>query len=220
MITLSGAGCYDNLVKKGLLISHESISENLAGNHEYYSTLKPERIGFVSYPSEWSFDMLKDAALLTLQLVKEALSFNMIVKDATPFNIQWHEGKLIFIDTLSFEKYEATPWIAYRQFCEGFLGPLLIMHYSQKQLPELMLAWPNGIPLTTIQSLLPTRSRFSLYTYLHIHLHAKYSLKKQGTTETVKKFSKQKLLNLITSLEVLVSKLKTPRTKKRMVRIL
>lgn len=207
------SGCYAELVKKGLLIPHKNIPENFTGNNEYYITLKPERIEFVSYPYEWSFDMLKDAALLTLQLVKHSLQFDMILKDATPYNIQWHKGKFIFIDTLSFEKYEQTPWIAYRQFCESFLGPLLIMHYSKKQLPELMLAWPDGIPLVTIQSLLPKRSRFSLYTYLHIHLHAKYSLKKPEKSGKTKNFSKQKLFNLISSLEALINKLKIPDQK-------
>jgi hypothetical protein len=207
------SGCYDQLVKKGLLIPHENLQENLTGNSEYYTTLKPERIEFISYPYEWSFDMLKDAAILTLQLVKEALQFEMVLKDATPYNIQWHKGKFIFIDTLSFEKYEQTPWIAYRQFCESFLGLLLIMHYSKKQLTELQISWPNGIPLDIIQSLLPKRSRFSLYTYLHIHLHAKYSLKRSEKPEKRKSFSKQKLLNLISSLEVLINKLKTPNQK-------
>jgi ribosomal protein L11 methylase PrmA len=207
------SGCYNELVKKGLLIPHENIQGNLTGSNEHYATLQPERIGFVSYPYEWSFDMLKDAALLTLQLAKEALSYTMILKDATPYNIQWHKGKLIFIDTLSFEKYEETSWIAYRQFCESFLGPLLIMHYAKKQLPGLMLAWPDGIPIATISSLLPKRSRFSLYTYLHIHLNAKYSLKKQDKNSGAKKFPKQKLLNLITSLETLITGLKTPAQK-------
>ena len=113
------SGCYKFLTGKDRLISHQTINENLSGVPGGYITLKPEKIDFVSYPYEWSFDMLKDAALLTLQLVKDAISFGLILKDATPFNIQWHKGKLIFIDTLSFEKYiETEPWIAYRQFCE------------------------------------------------------------------------------------------------------
>jgi hypothetical protein len=207
------SGCYDQLVKKGLLIFHDDIHRNLTGSAEYYKTLKPERIKFISYPGEWSFDMLKDAALLTLQIVKEALQFNMILKDATPYNIQWHDGKFIFIDTLSFEKYEEAPWIAYRQFCESFLGPLLIMHYSKKQLPELLQAWPDGVPLSIVKSFLPSRSRLSLHTYLHIHLHAKLSEKNKEGTDKLKHLSKQKLLNLVTSLEVLINKLKTPAQK-------
>jgi hypothetical protein len=207
------SGCYEHLVKKELLIPHERIQENLTGSDEYYRTIKPEKIEFISYPYEWSFNMLKDAALLTLHLVKEALPFGLIIKDASPYNIQWHKGKFIFIDTLSFEKYKETPWIAYRQFCESFLGPLLIMHYSKKQLSELMLAWPDGIPLATILSLLPKRSRFSLHTYLHIHLHAKLSQKKSEGPEKTRTLSKQKLLNLIGSLEILITKLKVPDQK-------
>ena len=165
------SGCYKRLTEKGLLIPHEQINENLTGDTNYYTTLKPEKISFISYSYEWSFDMLKDAALLTLQLTREAIDCGMILKDATPYNIQWHKGKFIFIDTLSFEKYKEVPWIAYRQFCENFLGPLLIMHYSKQSLHTLQLAWPDGIPLHVIKSLLPRRSRFSLHTYLHIHLH-------------------------------------------------
>jgi hypothetical protein len=202
------SGCYKHLSEKDLLISHEQIKENLSGNDNYYATLKPEKISFISYPWEWSFDMLKDAALLTLRLVKESLNYGMILKDATPFNIQWHKGKFIFVDTLSFEKYKEVPWIGYRQFCENFLGPLLIMHYSQMPLSQLLLAWPDGIPIAVVKSLLPKRSRFSLHTYLHIHLHAKIASKKQDSNEQVQAFSKQKLLNLIASLELLINKLR------------
>ncbi|MEI9943092.1 MAG: hypothetical protein WDN26_02635 [Chitinophagaceae bacterium] len=207
------SGCYKSLTEKGLVISHEVINDNLTGRNNSYTTLKPEKIPFISYSSEWSFDMLKDAALLTLRLVKEALQFNMVLKDATPYNIQWHKGKLIFIDTLSFEKYEETPWIAYRQFCETFLGPLLIMHYSKQHLQQLQLAWPDGIPLDIVRSLLPKRSRWSLHVYLHIHLHNKVSAKNKEQKNVSPKFSKEKLLRLISSLEILVNKLKLPAIK-------
>lgn len=205
------SGCYANLVKQGLLIPHETIQENLTGSSDYYLTLKPEPISFISYAFEWSFDMLRDAALLTLQLLKESVAYGLVLKDATPYNIQWHNGKLIFIDSLSFEKYkEETPWIAYRQFCENFLSPLLLMHYSKMPLQQLQLAYPEGIPLAITKSLLPWRSKFSLHTYLHIHLHAKVSAKGNSTENRSAKFSRQKLLNLVSSLETLVAKLKTP----------
>src|SRR5687768_4434848 len=142
-------GCYDDLVSKGLLLPHEPILENLTGDDQWYQTLKPEKLSVISYPWEWSFSMLRDAALLTLRLLKEGLEWGMILKDATPYNIQWHKGRLVFIDSLSFEKYDETkPWIAYRQFCEQFLGPLLLAHYAKNPLPELMLAYPDGIPVS------------------------------------------------------------------------
>ncbi|MEJ0102131.1 MAG: SAM-dependent methyltransferase [Bacteroidota bacterium] len=203
------SGCYTALTGKGLLIPHEPIQENLTGSDQFYRTLLPEKIDFISYPYEWSFDMFKDAALLTLQLLKESISYGLIVKDASPYNIQWHKGKLIFIDTLSFEKYKETePWIAYRQFCECFLGPLLLMHYNKVPLHSLSLAYPDGIPLTVIKSLLPGKSRFSLHTYLHIHLHAKISNRDKPADNKTTGFSKQKLLNLISSLETLIQGLR------------
>lgn len=204
------SGCYKHLSERGLLIPHEQLDQNLTGDDRFYTTLKPEKISFISYPGEWSFDMLKDAALLTLQLIRETLQFGIILKDATPYNIQWHRDRLTFIDTLSFETYEEKPWIAYRQFCETFLGPLLLMHYSKKPLHQLQTAWPDGIPLDVIQSLLPGRSRIALHVYLHIHLHANVANKKNKGEKGPQKLSRNKLLNLISSLEMLVSKLKIP----------
>lgn len=206
-------GLYKHLTEKGLLIPHQQINENLTGQDSYYATLLPEKIPFISYPYEWSFDILKDAALLTLQLLNESLSFGMILKDATPYNIQWYNGKMIFIDTLSFEKFDNTPWIAYSQFCENFLGPLLLMHYNKQPLQQLSLAWPDGIPLNIIRSLLPRKSRFNLHIYLHIHLHSKVSSGSKSNNNNVQKFSKQKLLNLASSMEGLINKLKLPAQK-------
>jgi hypothetical protein len=208
------SGCYSHLVKKGLLLAHSDEPGNLTADPDYYKTIRPEPLSYISYPYEWCFDMLKDAALLTLQLVKECLSFDIILKDATPYNIQWHHGKLIFIDTLSFEKYDSSqPWIAYHQFCESFLAPLLLMHYNKVPLHELMLAYPNGIPLHIAHALLPWKSRLSLHTYLHILLHSKITAKTNGKEKQKIVFSEKKLLNLINSLEILVSSLKLKETK-------
>lgn len=205
------SGCYEELVQKGLLISHEVVHENLTGSDSCYQTLKPEQLEFISFPYEWSFDMLKDAAILTLDILKEAIKKGMILKDATPYNIQFHKGKMIFIDTLSFEKYdEKHPWIAYRQFCETFLGPLLLMHYKKIPLQQLMLSWPDGIPLTVLKSLLPAKSKFSFHTYLHIHLNAKFSAKDSSLVKRNIHFSRKKLEHLIGSLDILIKKLQPP----------
>lgn len=203
------SGCYDHFVKEGLLVGHQEINENLTGQANWYKTLQPETIPFISYSYEWSFDMLKDAALLTLRLAKEAISFGLVLKDATAFNIQWKGSRPVFIDTLSFEKYDPTqPWIAYRQFCECFLSPLLLMHYKKQPLQSLQLAYPDGIPLAITRSLLPWKSRLSFFTYLHIHLHAKLAGK--NTTASHHRnvvFSEKKMLQLLSSLESLVRSL-------------
>ena len=154
------SGCYDHFIKKQWLVSHEEIVKNFTGSPGWYKTLKPQRVPFISYSSDWCFDMLKDAALLTLQMAKECIQFGVILKDATPYNIQWLDGKAVFIDTLSFERYDASqPWIAYRQFCESFLSPLLLMHYSHQPLQPLLSAYPDGIPLSITSALLPFRKK-------------------------------------------------------------
>lgn len=202
------SGCYEQLVQKKWLLPHHVVNENLAGGDDWYLTLQPEPVHFISYPYEWPFDMLKDAALLTLSILKESIRHGLILKDATPYNIQWHDYQLIFIDSLSFEKYnEADPWVAYRQFCECFLSPLLLMHYNKQPMQQLSLAWPEGIPLAVTKSLLPFRSKLSLHTYLHIHLHARIAANNKPPGEKKGVFSRKKMLNLVASLELLIQKL-------------
>lgn len=195
-------GLYQQLVQKDFLVLHETIDANLLGSADWYQTLKPETLNFVSYPYEWCFDMTRDAALLTLEIAKEAMRFGMMLKDASAYNIQLHKGRMRFIDTLSFEEYdEQKPWIAYRQFCEQFFAPLALMHYLKEPLQSLLLAFPEGIPLPLAKKMLPLKSRFRLSSYLHLHLHASLSKTTSLKNETNKPFSKQKMQNLLQSLE-------------------
>ena len=95
---------------------------SLAEAEGAWKVIKPKRVGFISYPYEWTFSELKDAALLTLDIQLRAMKRGMTLKDASAYNVQFEGGKPVLIDTLSFEKYdEARPWVAYRQFCQHFL---------------------------------------------------------------------------------------------------
>ncbi len=86
--------------------------------------LSHERIPFVSYPYEWSFAMLREAALLQLELTERALDHGLILKDASPYNVQFRGSRPVFIDVSSFERLrEGEPWVGYRQFCMLFLYP-------------------------------------------------------------------------------------------------
>ncbi|MCR6719787.1 MAG: class I SAM-dependent methyltransferase [Chitinophagaceae bacterium] len=207
------SGACQKFIDKNWLIPHQRIAENLTGDSEAALFLQPERLPFISYPYEWSFDMLRDAALLTIQLAENCLEYNLQLKDATPYNIQWKNGKPLFIDSLSFEPLRPGPWIAYRQFCESFLAPLLLMHNNKQHLPELLKAWPDGMPLATVASMLPWRSRFSIHTYLHIHMQAKMSKKTTGKNPSTEGFGKDKLKRIFLSLKTLVQSLKTPDSK-------
>jgi hypothetical protein len=206
------SGLYDKLVENELLIPHKEVQiPDIETTINYYKILEPEVIPFISYPYEWSFSQLKDAALVTLQIQKMALEYGMCLKDASAYNIQFRHGKPILIDILSFEKYqEGKPWFAYKQFCEHFLAPLALMAYKDIRLNQLLKIYIDGIPLNLATKLLPFRSWLRLSLLLHIHLHArsqKYLLNKNISVDK-RTFSKKSLLSLIDSLESAISKLK------------
>lgn len=211
---LISSGLYDELVKRKQLITHQELTDTESFGFNEGSILLPEQIPFISYPYEWSFDMWKDAALLTLQLASASLQKGMILKDATPFNIQFYKGKPIFIDTLSFEHYEpGKPWVAYRQFCECFLAPMLLMHYNHPETGKLFAVYPNGIPMQLLVSLLPKRSKWNVNTFLHVHLQAKFSASQKSKAVAANNFSQKKLELLLKGLESFVQKISVKKVK-------
>jgi Ribosomal RNA adenine dimethylase. len=198
---LMSSGLYDALVKKGQLIPHQQLHQNLTQSPEWYSTLLPEPVEYISYPYEWCFEQLRDAALLTLNIVRTAIQHGMILKDATPFNIQFYKGKPVFIDTLSFDLYNPKqPWIAYRQFCQSFLFPLYLEHYLKTDIQKILSSYIDGVPVDFIARLLPLKSRLSLGVWLHVYLQqtAAGSQKQGKAAET--RFSRKKLLDLVSHL--------------------
>lgn len=211
---LMDSGLYNELVKNSKLVAHQEITEIEKFGFSNGKVILPEQIQFISYPYEWSFDMWKDAALLTLHIANAAINKGMILKDATPFNIQFFKGKPVFIDTLSFENYtEGKSWVAYRQFSECFLAPLLLMHYCHPDTSKFFAVYPNGIPMDVLVSLLPKRSKWNMNTLLHVHLQAKLTGKKKQKSATETSFSKQKLEILIKGLEHYVGKLSPKKVK-------
>lgn len=171
---LVSSGLYSTLEKAGVLISHAEADPSLSESPSAYKVLIPDLVPFISYPYEWCFSQLKDAALLVLSIQKTALEFGMSLKDASAYNVQFRGGKPVFIDTLSFEKLvEGRPWVAYRQFCQFFLAPLALMCYTDIRLCQLLRNHLDGLPLDLTSSLLPARTWLRLPLLLHIHLHAR-----------------------------------------------
>ena len=207
---LRDSGLYDLLTDKGLLIPHREVSLDLALSGEAVRILEPELVPFISYPYEWCFSQLKDAALATLRIQRLALKKGMSLKDASAYNIQFHQGRPVLIDTLSFTAYqEGTPWIAYRQFCQHFLAPLALMALRDIRLGALMRSNIDGVPLDLAAGLLPMRTRFSPGLAMHIHAHARSQKKHEDRRSTGKttKVGKNALWGILDSLKGTVSKL-------------
>ncbi len=201
------SGLYQALVRRKLLVPHQVVGGSFST--EGFIDIQPERVPFISYPYEWSFSQLKDAALLTLEIQKEALKRGMYLKDASAFNVQFLHGDAIFIDTLSFEVYEeGQPWVAYRQFCQHFFAPLLLMAKVDVSLVQLLKTNIDGIPLNLASKLLPFSTYLSLSSVLHIHMHSRaQAASGSKKIESNKKVSKHSLLGLIDNLESAIKKL-------------
>jgi len=178
---LADSGLYQSLVGDHLLIPHQKADLGLARTAEAFKIIRPETVPFISYPYEWCFSQLQDAALTTLAIQQRALEHGMVLKDASAYNIQFLRGKPILIDTLSFAGYtEGQPWVAYRQFCQHFLAPLTLIAYTDVRLARLLRDYIDGIPLDLASRLLPGRSRLKFGLLSHIHLHARSQIRHAG----------------------------------------
>lgn len=210
---LAGSGLYDELVAAKLLIPHEEVDVAPPSPELAYKVIRPQPIDFISYPYEWSFGQLRDAALATLKIQQRAMDKGMSLRDASAYNIQFHEGRPLLIDTLSFERLrEGRPWIAYRQFCQHFLAPLALMSYRDARLGQLLRQHIDGVPLDLATSLLPFRSRLRIPLLLHLFMHARSQRRHAAATPSgraaARSFSLQAFRGLVDSLTGAVSKMR------------
>jgi SAM-dependent methyltransferase len=209
---LKSSGLYDTLVREGLLVPHDERPVAEAALEGAAFVLKPERIPFISLPYEWCFAQRKAAALTTLRIQEIALAHGMTLKDATAFNIQFRGVEPVLIDTLSFETYvEGAPWVAYRQFCQHFLVPLLLMSRVDVRCGGLLRQYIDGIPLDLGSALLPRTSWLHFGTLLHVHAHARAQRRfaEASVTEVAggRRISRDALLRLLQQLESTVRSL-------------
>ena len=199
------SGLYSSLSAKKLIVKHSEIEKKFLEEYASHKVIKPQKIPFISYPYEWCFNQIKDAALLTLKIQKESLKHGMTLKDASAFNVQFIGSLPIFIDTLSFEKYkEGEPWIAYRQFCQHFLAPLALMAYKSIELSKLSQLFIDGISLELANTLLPKRSLANSVVLYHLHIHSKFQNATTSKNQIKKNnlsLSKKKLASIIEHLE-------------------
>lgn len=200
---LMKSGLYDELVDHGYLIRHKEIKRN-----REYIIIEVEKVPFVSYPYEWCFEEIKDAALLTLNIQKIALKYNMILKDASGYNVQFLKGKVVFIDTLSFDFYEeGVPWGAYGQFCRHFMAPLILMRYVDENLGCLLKNYIDGIPIPLANNILKSRGGF--IGRQHIKWHSKAILNNNSSNSaSCAKISKNNIINMVDMMIRQINKLK------------
>ncbi|HEX2404652.1 MAG TPA: methyltransferase domain-containing protein, partial [Acidimicrobiia bacterium] len=167
---LSGTDLFRKAVADGRLIESVEVDppDGSAG------ALIHPRLDLITYPYEWTFSMLRDAALLQLDLLEEALSAGLTIKDATPYNIQFVDGRPRFIDVGSFETYrKGEPWIGYRQFTRQFLFPLLLRAWVGVPFQPWLRGDLEGLTPAQMSKLLGGRKRFNISALLHVRAQAR-----------------------------------------------
>jgi len=134
--------------------------------------LEHARIPIVSYPYEWSFGMLRDAALLTLDLMLAALADGAILKDATPYNVQFVDARPVFIDLPSFVPHDGGPWEGYQQFCQMFLFPLLLQAHRGIDFQPWLRGRLEGIAPAECWKLLGWTRLLRRGVWSHVWMHS------------------------------------------------
>ncbi len=176
---LRGTGLLDD----DRVVRTELVADGAAGGraaregllvHEPAGVLRHERIPFVSYPYEWTFSMLKDAALVQLDLLLASLEHDLVLKDSTPYNVQFKGARPVFVDVGSFERIrEGEPWVGYRQFCMLYLYPLLLQAVKDVPFHPWMRGSIDGITPRQMRNLLSFRDRFHRGMFTNVFLHAR-----------------------------------------------
>ena len=187
------------------LLENEETPYEIAGLSESGRVLEHPVFPFISYPYEWPFTLLKEAAIAHLNIHLAVLNEGYNLADGSAYNIQFDGAKPVFIDTLSLIKYEEGDyWNGYHQFCKQFLGPLLLsaklgMSYHSWYRGEL-----EGIPIGDLSKIMSFRQYFSptvvFHIFLHAHLQKKHSKSQIVTSKTKNNFTKLRLKNLLLSL--------------------
>ena len=167
-------GLAADLIERGLMIEHEPAPVELAPRPGAAAVIRPRELILISYPYEWAFSQLREAALLTLEVQSRALNAGMWLRDASAYNVQFDRGRPILIDSLSFEAADLkAPWPAYRQFCKHFLAPLALMAHRDVRCGLMLRDFIDGLPLDLAAGLLPGRTRLGgLLPHLHLHAAA------------------------------------------------
>ncbi|XSC43511.1 hypothetical protein ACF1BQ_037115 [Bradyrhizobium sp. RDT10] len=180
---------FGDFTTRGSIVPTKMVSEPNWGDpgQPWTAVLKHESIPFVSYPYEWTFGMLKDAALLHLELMLAALEEDFILKDSSPYNVQWDGARPVFIDIPSFEVLEpGQPWVGYRQFCELFLYPLMLHAYKGVDFRPWLRGSIGGISAASLQPLLSLRDLMRPGVAMHVVAHNALQRRYSGKERNVR----------------------------------
>ncbi|MEZ5245479.1 MAG: hypothetical protein R2707_10310 [Acidimicrobiales bacterium] len=190
--TVAASRFFRDALADGSIVGTREVEGPSPDGREWSTVLEHDRIPVVTYPHEWSFSMLQDAALLTLRLVRAAIDDDITTKDATSYNVQFVGARPVFIDVPSFEPYRTgEAWWGYRQFCQMFLFPLMFTAYKDLPHQPWMRGAVDGITPEQARRVLEGRRAGHKGFLTHVWLHAKADARfTDGSADTVTEMKK------------------------------
>ncbi|MGZ8530129.1 MAG: hypothetical protein ACXW6J_05745 [Candidatus Binatia bacterium] len=131
------SGVIDGLVRAGLLIDSEwSGLKTDSGK----AVLHHRRVAVQSYCYEWPPAMLRDAALLTIDLCIRLAEQGLTLQDGHPWNILFEGTKPVYVDAGSIvPARDDILWAPYQQFCNFFLYPLYLYAAGQDHIARWLM---------------------------------------------------------------------------------
>lgn len=155
----------NNLIPKSWITDYKLEGYGLVTEHA--------KIDVVSYPYEWTFSMLKDAALTVLKVNEIARKYNYQTHDCHAFNIVLDGMHPKYVDLGSFIKIEEgyRGWVAYEEFIRSYYYPLKIWSADNSFFARRALAFVGDMI---------THESYVLYKYPFTKILGSFRIKKMA----------------------------------------
>ncbi|MBT5496821.1 MAG: class I SAM-dependent methyltransferase [Alphaproteobacteria bacterium] len=226
-VTETGAENYEYVRDSGFLpalIADDRVigmaevpPDTLDGVLDCRYVLEHPALPFISYPYEWCFSALRAAALLQLELITEALNRDVMLSDASAYNVQFRGADPVYIDALSFRPYrDGEYWSAHQQFCNQFLNPLLLTALGRVGFNAWFRGNLEGIGSADLAHLLPWYRKLSWRVMTHVTLPVNFQAgSRQKTaarldTAKARRLPKASLIHLVNGLHRWIAGLSPP----------
>jgi SAM-dependent methyltransferase len=157
---LLGKGTVERLVAAGFLIDTK-ITSDIATKVSETLVLQHREVRPLTYCVEWSPSMLRDAALLTVDLADALVDEGCTLQDAYPWNVLFDRATPVHVDLTSIVPADdRLIWPAYAQFQSFFLRPLHLSAMGRGEAARaLQMESVGGVSLGTFLRYAHLRAR-------------------------------------------------------------
>lgn len=177
------------LMEQGKVVDTQVADDGVAAvsprGEPWAVVLEHQRVPVVSYPYEWPFAMLREAARLQLEVLAGALDGGMSLKDGTAYNVQFMGSRPVFVDLGSFEPVSG-PWPGYRQFCQTMLFPLMLQAHLGTPYQPMLRGSVDGLSANHISGMFRGLARFRRGVLRNLKLQAALERRVKSSSQDVK----------------------------------